>query len=659
MTPWYGPSALAQTGFRDFTSRVIGQYADQRILQAAVDWPENAELVARYDFTRADKLLPIDPAGGIWVDYVADTGDGFAPTAAVARLLTAPSLEIDANDEKLSLPAGEILLMGGDQAYPYASDAQYRNNLVTPFDICTWHAPEVRGRRKLFVLPGNHDWYDGLSAFDRLFCNRRDGISEGAVIGAYQCQQHRSYWAIKLPHDWWIWGLDIQLTASLDVGQMQYFSAIADTLPHDKSQAKIILCIATPSWLEGAESGTIGSYSENLQRILNLAIDRARVVCVIAGDWHHYARYFNDRHRLNLITSGGGGAYLAPTHLLPSTIEVPWKMATDAAIQRLTFKLNASPSTETAVVENTKHAPRPEAVFPPKAVSRAMTNGIPAFPFRNLTFCVALGFLYFLMYWFYTSAEVTPLAAHKDILQGTARRRIELDFLLTKDKGVLWPWQHLYYLFEVSRWQPFMAFTVMIVFGLIYQFFVHARGAWTRLGVAIVFWLVHVMLMAYLADGLLSYTAEHRSDFSTGWSRIAFTTTIMWILGGLLAGALCGLYLYIASRWSEGHADAGFSSMRITGYKNFLRMRITKDELIIYPIGLKKVPKRSKWRRPTDKEKADGEIAGYMPGKPLKPALIEGPIIIRPRDIVDMQPEKPASPALVMADIATDGQTAV
>ena len=68
--------------------------------------------------------------------------------------------------------------------------------------------------RKLFAIPGNHDWYDGLNAFDSLFCSSRDRLSEskGNVIGGWQCQQHRSYWAIRLPYNWWIWGADIQFS---------------------------------------------------------------------------------------------------------------------------------------------------------------------------------------------------------------------------------------------------------------------------------------------------------------------------------------------------------------------------------------------------------------------------------------------------------------
>ena len=45
---------------------------------------------------------------------------------------------------------------------------------------------------------------------------------------------------------------------------------------------------------------------------------------VIAGDWHHYARYFAHELDVHFITSGGGGAFLHPTHVLKNAISVRW-----------------------------------------------------------------------------------------------------------------------------------------------------------------------------------------------------------------------------------------------------------------------------------------------------------------------------------------------
>ena len=60
MTPWYGPKALAQTGLRDFISRVFGSYADQRIMQAAVDYKPPEEIAQRYDYSnpKGDRAIP-------------------------------------------------------------------------------------------------------------------------------------------------------------------------------------------------------------------------------------------------------------------------------------------------------------------------------------------------------------------------------------------------------------------------------------------------------------------------------------------------------------------------------------------------------------------------------------------------------------------------
>ena len=351
----------------------------------------------------------------------------------MASLLAEPHLEIDGVERPL--PAGQMLLMGGDQAYPYASMLEYKRRLLTPFNLTTWHDPlppaEKPGRRprKLFILPGNHDWYDGLASFDELFCTRRDGVSNGLRMGHWECQQHRSYWAIELPNDWWIWGLDIQLTASVDVGQVQYFNAVSARLPKDdKTKAKIILCIATPSWHVGDEAGTTEAYSGNLQRILNLAIERARVSVILAGDDHHYARYFNNDHRLNLITSGGGGAYLAPTHQLHNTIRVPW-MSSTGHPHLLKFTLNGAPATDDTSVANPRHEPRPQSLFPRRSISQRLSWLVLGFPLWNPTFCFALGFFYWLMGWFYTTASVRPARSPdgttkriEDILQ-----RVRLD----------------------------------------------------------------------------------------------------------------------------------------------------------------------------------------------------------------------------------------
>lgn len=316
MVHWYSPSLLAETGTRHFISRVFGQFADQRIMQATVDGfaPGVLTTVAkRYDYSSKPQFVT---DGAFWVDYVSDLGDGFDSTYSVASLIAADNLEIAGAGQ---LPAAKLLIMGGDQVYPDATKQEYDSRLRDPYD---WAFTTDTPQRKIFAIPGNHDWYDGLSAFSALFCSARDRISGGigTQLGGWRCHQHRSYFAIKLPHNWWIWGPDIQLADNLDDSQRDYFDLMADqTKPGDN----IILCLAEPSWLH--------KNYDNMHEISMLARKRGAKICaVLAGDWHHYSRYTNDKLGTQFITSGGGGAFAHATHGLKSHIDLKWATPTGA-----------------------------------------------------------------------------------------------------------------------------------------------------------------------------------------------------------------------------------------------------------------------------------------------------------------------------------------
>jgi hypothetical protein len=320
MVDWFDPELLAKVGVRSVLSATIGSYTDQRLIQAATDQATEDELKARYDYSDTGKpseRLKPDASGAVWVDYIADLGDGFEPTFAMAYMLAEEKLKVAGTDDQL--PAGELLIMGGDQVYPDATKDEYQTRLRDPYD---WAFTTDNPKRKLFAIPGNHDWYDGLASFSALFCSARDRISAGigAQLGGWRCHQHRSYFAIKLPHNWWIWGPDIQLADNLDDSQRDYFDLMADqTQPGDK----IILCLAEPSWLHH-------NY-DNLHEISMLARKNgAKILAVLAGDWHHYSRYTCDKLGVQFITCGGGGAFAHATHGLKKRISLNWATPTDA-----------------------------------------------------------------------------------------------------------------------------------------------------------------------------------------------------------------------------------------------------------------------------------------------------------------------------------------
>ena len=70
--PWLGPVLLAATGARVALAEQFGAYLDKRELQYAF-----ADQVFD-DHAEADEL---------WLDYVADLGDGFNATYSIAYLL--------------------------------------------------------------------------------------------------------------------------------------------------------------------------------------------------------------------------------------------------------------------------------------------------------------------------------------------------------------------------------------------------------------------------------------------------------------------------------------------------------------------------------------------------------------------------------------------
>lgn len=321
MVRWYDPRLLVRIGIRTMVSSVFGQYADQRLIQAATDEADKETLLARYDFCDCEAVDPmrridVDESGAYWIDYIADIGDGFESTYAMAYLLAKDTLAVGSS---VPLTHGSILIMGGDQCYPQATREDYKRRLQLPYG---WAFNVAEPRRKVFAIPGNHDWYDGLQAFDSLFCASRDKLSQakGTVIGGWQCMQHRSYWALRLPHKWWIWGADIQFSKYLDTAQVNYFETMAAEMGPDD---KLVICLAEPSWmladLQGADE------EENFFKITTIARKRGvRIAAVIAGDWHHYARYAAPELGVHFFTAGGGGSFLHPTHVLKNEISVSW-----------------------------------------------------------------------------------------------------------------------------------------------------------------------------------------------------------------------------------------------------------------------------------------------------------------------------------------------
>nr|GLL48269.1 uncharacterized protein LOC109170131 isoform X1 [Ipomoea trifida] len=633
MVPWYsGTSAdLFKTVFDLLVSVTlfVGRF-DMRMLQAAMtkdqDGAKQQDLL--YDqFSEKDDL---------WFDFMADTGDGGNSSYTVARLLAQPVIRAQNNGSVLTLPRGNLLLIGGDLAYPNPSSFTYEKRLFCPFEYAlqppTWYKEEHIAVNKpelpsgiadlkhyegpqCFLIPGNHDWFDGLQTFMRYICHK-------SWLGGWFMPQKRSYFALQLPKRWWVFGLDLALHCDIDIYQFKFFSElIRDKMLENDS---VIIMTHEPNWLLdwywSDETGKNVSY---------LIRDHLKGRCKlrIAGDLHHYMRHSyvpSDRpaYVQHLLVNGCGGAFLHPTHVFRNFNE----------LYGTTYESKASyPSFEDS--------------------SRIALGNILKFRKKNWQFDIIGGFIYFVL-----AFSMFP--------------QCHLDHLLKDDSFS----GHLSSFFT-TVWDSFMD-----LFGRSY---VSSAGAMLLLVAAICFvpsrvsrkkrmiiGILHVS--AHLAAALIlmlllelgvetcirhdllgtagyhtlyewyrSVESEHFPDptglrerierwtfglypacikylmsafdvpevmavsrnsickdgmesFSRGGAVIYYASVFLyfWVFSTPVVSLIFGSYLYVCINWLHLHFDEAFSSLRIANYKSFTRFHLnSKGDLEVFTLAVDKVPK--------------------------------------------------------------------
>src|SRR5215813_11020856 len=172
---WFGMTALAGHLRHLLAAAAASQNFDLR------DWMRPSPATVLLD--RVGQVLDASTSEGslserlgrdVWIDFVADTGDDYEVSVAVGRMLF--NEYALSGEESRILPRGDLLVFGGDTAYPVASANELERRLLSPWnDVLRKHANPDRNR-VLLGIPGNHDWYDGLDGFCRLF--RRSALAD-------------------------------------------------------------------------------------------------------------------------------------------------------------------------------------------------------------------------------------------------------------------------------------------------------------------------------------------------------------------------------------------------------------------------------------------------------------------------------------------------
>lgn len=553
MVGWFDPVQLIRIAVRSLLGTLFGQYLDRRETQAALHTTEPHR--CGHDYSDKNE---------VWIDYVADLGDGWDATYTVAWLLAQPTLQLASPSGPIATQRGHILVMGGDQVYPTATRQAYQYRTLDPYrSALPWVAEGQRPH--LYATPGNHDWYDGLTSFLRLFCQRRS-------IGGWKTCQSCSYFALKLPHHWWLFAVDIQLESDLDWPQIEYFHTMLDQVSVGD---RIILCTAESTWVDQgdprAATSTVHT-TPGLQAHHNLSVleDLIRqkhgdIAIALAGDLHHYSHYANSTGERHRFTAGGGGAYTLGTHQLPEKIDLFEGANTKESYQRS------------------------DTAYPSPKDSRSMRWRALGLAYYNWQFAVLVGGYYLFYSWILQSASKVPNAhlgqktlfevfAGLDVWHSTVWREV----------AHAWYWTLAH--------SPSSAVFAMLPLALV-LYVLRAPDAprwWERLlwggGHAVAHMLLALGLMVVFAKlnlgllgGALGLSPGQACD---SWWQVLLFIAEMLVAGGFLGGTLVGMYLALGNVFARLNCDHVFSVQRRTDYKNFLRIHITANKLTVYAVGV-------------------------------------------------------------------------
>jgi len=367
---WYGATSL-WGHFRNLVSTAIAREAvDARDWMRPLSPEELLRAVAEVLRLRADAPTVLEGLGRpLWVDWVADTGDDRDVSREVGRMVFSEytvlgddACEGEGEGERV-LPRGDVLLFGGDTAYPVATADEIFRRVLEPWnELLEPTFDPAAPPRLLLAIPGNHDWYDGLDGFGRLFRRtagdglRGHGVAEeprkkdsasravglvarglhldelGGTISTiagvakttralwrgtdeqrrrrltllgYEAVQEASYWALPLAPGLDLWGVDRQL-GRLDYRQRSFFASRRRHASGDR------VWLASPD--PAIAFGEPWDVGERILAASGLDLSRDRVLYQ-CGDMHHYERRVvgESMH----VIAGGSGAFLHGTRIVP------------------------------------------------------------------------------------------------------------------------------------------------------------------------------------------------------------------------------------------------------------------------------------------------------------------------------------------------------
>ncbi|MFC7911338.1 metallophosphoesterase family protein [Streptomyces nigra] len=303
---WAARNGVLASLFGDPTGRTRGRWVAQRTAAGAP----------------ADKVIRRDDPDRFSFLVIGDTGEGDDPQYAVV-----PGLLREGRDTRFAILASDVI-------YPVGGADDYGPKFFRPYQ--DYRAP-------IYAIPGNHDWYEDLTAFMRVFCDDapplppepaprplsrarlrsllwhrpREGdgqrLDEARKLRSAPDQlasQPGPYWAIDAGPVR-IVGIDTGLLGTLDAEQGAWLREVS------KDPRPKILITGSPLYVDGEHHPCAIEGGGTVDDIVR---DPAhRYVAAIGGDIHNYQRYpvrVGDR-TIQYVVAGGGGAFMHATHTIP------------------------------------------------------------------------------------------------------------------------------------------------------------------------------------------------------------------------------------------------------------------------------------------------------------------------------------------------------
>lgn len=253
-----------------------------------------------------------------------DTGEG-----DMSQLVTIPLLD------RLSAQT-DFMVIASDVIYPAGGAQNYVQNFYDVYD----------GYRKpIYAVPGNHDWYDGLSGFMFHLCGAETvppapRVSPFSRAGLRELLWHRppqldasrrtalrarrdARPASGQPAPYWLLdtgplqvvGIDTGITGEIDRDQAAWLRRVSAA-----SRKPKILITGKPLYVDDRRHA--GAIEDEPGRTVDDVVrdPACNYVAAIGGDIHNYQRYpvdVGDGRVVQYLVSGGGGAFMHATHTIP------------------------------------------------------------------------------------------------------------------------------------------------------------------------------------------------------------------------------------------------------------------------------------------------------------------------------------------------------